>query len=142
MTVVFDAKPNDGPLAGIQAALAWAAAKYGPKSYLLTVSTDTPFVPRDLAARLMSRLKEAQAEIATTASESGRHPTISLWQAGLGAGLGSWMNEQTDRSIRGFIDTRSNTTVRFDGPIDPFFNVNTPADLTTAEDLVRLNPNA
>jgi molybdopterin-guanine dinucleotide biosynthesis protein A len=134
--VVFDTRPDAGPLAGIGAALDWVAAAHGAEALLLTVPADTPFVPHDLAARLTEVRREAGVEIATAASRSGLHPTISLWPASLASALASWLERESNRSVRGFIGTLSSVTVPFDGPIDPFFNINTPDDLEQAERLL------
>lgn len=135
LRIVLDGQPDAGPLGGIQAALAWVAASYGAEALVLTVPTDTPFLPRDLAARLLAG-REGGAEIVTAASASGVHPTISLWDAALAPDIAAWMRSQPDRSIRGFLGTRRVAPVDFEGLVDPFFNINRPADLVEAERLL------
>lgn len=140
LPVVLDARPDDGPIAGVEAALGWAAAAHGADCLVLTVAADTPFLPRDLAARLLRARQDADAEMATAASVSGTHPIVSLWPVRLGPGLSSWLATQADRSIQGFIRTRRGVGVSYDDPVDPFFNVNLPADLVAAQDLLRTHP--
>src|SRR3977135_1582268 len=41
-----------GPLAGIRAALDWAAANRPDVQWMLSAAADCPFLPRDLVARL------------------------------------------------------------------------------------------
>lgn len=142
LPVVIDARPDAGPLAGIEAALQWVEMRYGAQALLLTVPTDTPFLPLDLAQRLTDARRQSGAEIATATSVSGIHPTVSLWPAGLASILASWLDQKDDRSVRGFIAARSSVAVHFDGPIDPFFNINTPDDLEQAARLLTTSPSS
>jgi molybdopterin-guanine dinucleotide biosynthesis protein A len=123
-----------GPLAGILAALDWAAL-VGAGS-VVTVAVDTPFVPPDLARRLRVAAGRSGAAIAASPDRTGRmrlHPTCGLWpvaardglRARLAAGerkLTLW-SEDLGAGVAGFAAT----------PHDPFFNINTPEDLAAAE---------
>ena len=52
LPILPDSLPDfPGPLAGILTGLDWAAGQAGI-THLVTVATDTPFLPRDLVARL------------------------------------------------------------------------------------------
>ncbi len=124
-----------GPLAGVLAGLDWAADQ-GAEA-IVTAAADTPFFPRDLVARLVAAC-DGQAHplvlAATPDPKRGqvRHPTFGLWpvalrddlRAALGGGL---------RKVVLWTDAHTGREVVFDaGPPDPFFNVNTPEDLTEA----------
>jgi len=61
-----------GPLAGIKAGLAWAAA--GAADALVTAPCDTPFLPDDLVARLAG---DGGAAVVRTAA--GLHPLCAQW---------------------------------------------------------------
>ena len=135
LRAVLDRQPDAGPLGGIHAALVWVATTHGTDVLVLTVPADTPFLPGDLAQRLTAG-REGGAEIATAASGSGIHPTVSLWPAALASTVEAWIAQQADRSIRGFLATRRVATVDFGGTVDPFFNINRPADLVEAERLL------
>jgi molybdopterin-guanine dinucleotide biosynthesis protein A len=140
LPVVFDTQFGAGPLAGIQAALEWVVLNHGAEALLLTVPADTPFLPSDLARRLAEERERSGAEISTAASVSGVHPTISLWPARLAPDLDARLKAvPTDRSVRGFIETRSTMRVFFEGPVDPFFNINRPSDLAEAERLLQIH---
>ena len=53
LPVIADTVENfPGPLAGILAALDWAAANRPDVSWILSAAADCPFLPRDLVARL------------------------------------------------------------------------------------------
>ncbi len=125
-----------GPLAGLLAGLQWA--RRSAMSHLVTVPADTPFVPADLVARLGEGIKKA--EIAVAASRDGTdHPTVALWSVALADDLVAWLEQGKDRAVRAWIGARRAVTVAFpgDGADDPFFNVNTPADLARAVERLR-----
>ena len=67
-----------GPLAGILAALDWASRMRPSAAAVLTVPGDTPFLPRDLLARL------AALRLPAIAQSAGRvHPVVGLWPLSL-----------------------------------------------------------
>ncbi len=129
LPVLADSLPDHpGPLAGILAAMDWAAGQGA--HMVVTAPADTPFLPRDLVSQLE---RVAEASGAAIAASGGRtHPVCGLWpvaaRADLRAALAGGMrrlSDWTDRlgaGIAPFPDT----------PEDPFFNVNTPEDLARA----------
>lgn len=126
-----------GPLAGVLAGLQWAAAMGA--SDIVTVAADTPFFPADLVARLRAAAAEAGAPIALAATpdpERGlaRHPTFGLWSIALMDDLAAALAAGT-RKIVAWADRHGAATALFDGPGDPFFNLNTPDDLARAQTL-------
>lgn len=139
-----------GPLAGVLAGMDWAAQQGADT--IVTVAADTPFFPCDLVPQLLlaSDGQDHPLVLATTPRgadegaglKSGggrkvnRHPTFGLWpvalrddlRAALAGGLRKvvlWTDQHGGREalfpVSGF---------------DPFFNVNTPEDLATAEGLL------
>ncbi|WP_019996355.1 molybdenum cofactor guanylyltransferase [Aureimonas ureilytica] len=137
LLAVEDGRPERlGPLAGL-AALHRAIRRETEDPFrLLVVPGDTPFLPDDLGARLLTGAAPGHVRIA--ASRGRWQPTIALWPGEALAGLGAWLDaEPADRSLRGWIERHPHETVEFppapgapDG--DPFFNVNTPDDLARA----------
>ena len=137
-----------GPLAGVLAGLDWAAGQGADA--IVTAAADTPFFPTDLVARLVEA-SEGQAHplvLATTprigdALKSGgrskinRHPTFGLWPVALRDDLRAALKDGL-RKVVLWTDQHDGREALFDAtPFDPFFNVNTPADLTRAEELMR-----
>lgn len=116
-----------GPLAGILAAMDWAAGLGA--SEVLTVPGDAPFLPRDLVRRL------GEAGAPALAASGGRtHPVVGLWpvtlrsalRADLAAGL---------RRVEAFAQAQGAISVAFPaepGGPDPFLNLNTLDDLAEA----------
>ncbi len=123
--VADDAADFAGPLAGILAALVWARGAQPETAAVLTVPADTPFLPRDLAARL------AAAGAPAMAASGGRiHPVVGLWPLALEPGLRKALREEGLRKVEEWTARLGPAVVDFASvPRDPFFNVNTPEDL-------------
>jgi molybdopterin-guanine dinucleotide biosynthesis protein A len=119
-----------GPLAGLLAALRWATKM--DCRLALTAPADTPFLPADLGARLRDGI--GNAEIAVARSGGAIHPTIALWNAAQADELADWLGDDGHRAVHEWIGSRRAAAVDFDDDDrgDPFFNVNTPADLALA----------
>jgi len=123
LPVLPDPVPGQGPLAGVLQGLHWAA-RCGAEA-LLTTPGDTPFIPRDLAARL--------SPAPACASSGGHvHPLAALWPVACRGRLQGWTNPRV-RSFAEAIDMRS---VAFEDAA-AFLNVNTPADLAAAVEAAR-----
>ncbi len=122
-----------GPLAGILAGLRWAAA-LGAET-LLSVPTDTPFLPHDLAARLEATRAEAGVPLACAASGGWTHPVIGLWPVALADALEADLRGGM-RKIDAWTAKHGIAHADFPEMPDPFFNANTPEDLAEAERLL------
>lgn len=130
-----------GPLAGILTGLDWAAAHLPTAHHVLSVSTDCPFLPTDLVARLHAALKDGAA-IAIAASNGRSHPVIGLWPQTLRQDLRHALTVENLRKVERFCDRHRTVAVNFPGvvnlpggAVDPFFNANTPEDIAVAENL-------
>ena len=125
-----------GPMAGIHAAMVYGAGL--PATHVVTVSVDCPFFPADLVSRLMNAISHPE-QIAIAASEGRSHPVFGLWPTALAADLEQWVKVDEKRRVRDFLLRHDVTEVPFPlhptraSLLDPFFNINTPDDLTEAE---------
>lgn len=135
-----DTRPDrPGPLAGVLAGMqAFAEAA----DRLLTAPVDAPFLPRDLVERMVN--DASLDEIVVAASNGREHPVVALWPTGLAKDLHDWLADPQHRRVRDFIHRHPFRIVPFPeaeradgrGRIDPFFNINTPADLNLAGEIV------
>lgn len=127
-----------GPLAGVLTAMRHTAAHYPRVSHVVTVPIDSPFFPIDLVAWLADPI-EGQDDIAIAASLSRDHPVFGLWPVSIADDLESWLIKDEKRRVRDFLARHTVHTVDFPtietaiGPLDPFFNINTPDHLIDAE---------
>ncbi|MBY0430563.1 MAG: molybdenum cofactor guanylyltransferase MobA [Rhodospirillales bacterium] len=126
-----------GPLAGILAGLEWLRDNRPGCPWLLSVPTDTPFLPGDLAARLAESVADGKAELACARSDGQVHPVVGLWPVTLAGDLRRALTEENLRKIDRWTARHRLAVVDFPCvPVDPFLNVNTPEDVTTAEALL------
>ena len=130
LPVLVDPVPDQpGPLAGILAAMDWAAALGAAR--VLTVPCDAPFLPADLVARLAA---SDPARPAIAATQGGTdHPVVGLWPVAL-APLVRAALARGERRVGDLTRATGALAVAFPpGPPDPFLNLNTPADLRAAK---------
>ena len=129
-----------GPLAGVLAALDWAAANRPDVEWVLSTATDCPFLPRDLIARLQHARMSEGAQLAVAASGDQVHPVIGLWNVALRNDLRHALVVEDIRKIdRWTARYKLATVVWPDKPLDPFFNANTIEDIAEAERLAALD---
>jgi molybdopterin-guanine dinucleotide biosynthesis protein A len=127
-----------GPLAGVLAALDWAAGlagdfRAGRFQHVLTVPGDTPFLPPDLVARLGAGLAKG-AELALAASGRRSHPVVALWPLASREDLRRAIRGEGLRKVETWASRFVAAAVEFEiGAEDPFLNINTPDDLAEAE---------
>jgi molybdopterin-guanine dinucleotide biosynthesis protein A len=136
LPVIADTLPDyPGPLAGVLAGMRWMQATHPETADLLSIPTDTPFLPRDLVARLRAGREALGLPIACAASRGRTHPAVALWPVSLAdvleAALASGM-----RKIDAWTAQFGVAEIAFDDAgHDPFFNVNRPEELAEAERL-------
>ncbi len=120
------------PLAGLHAALAFS--KSVGADVLVTVPSDTPFLPPDLVKRLL----ESKGSAAIAASNDREHYIVGAWKTELLDDLGAAIAKENLFRVKDWVQRISAHVVMWPThPVDPFFNVNTPDDLQQVEQIVR-----
>lgn len=132
LPVVADTVPEfPGPLAGVLAALDWAAESHPTSAYVLTSPVDCPFLPDDLSERLWNARDDM--DIVAAGSGDRLHPTVALWRIGLREDLRRHLASGGSRKLVSWIERHQHARIDWPNePFDPFFNVNTPDDLAGA----------
>jgi molybdopterin-guanine dinucleotide biosynthesis protein A len=135
LLVVPDTVPDfAGPLAGILAGLDWAAEHAPETADVLSVPGDCPFLPRDLAPRLVAARQAERRPLACARSGEWRHPVVGLWPVALRSDLRKALVEEDLHKIEIWTARHGVAIADWpDRPVDPFFNVNTPEDAAQAE---------
>lgn len=138
IAVLRDASPTfEGPLAGVLAGLQWAADLDPAVTHLMTAPVDVPFLPDDTVARLAADAADSET-VVIAEGPSGRAPLVALWPLSVRDRLTDYLSGP-GRKVQAFLAEGKVATARFaavdggDGAIDPFFNINAPDDLKTAE---------
>jgi molybdenum cofactor guanylyltransferase len=128
-----------GPLAGIHAGLCWMRDADPDNEWMMSFASDTPFFPTDLVLRLMTAAKTHSVHIAVAESNKQMHPTFALWHASLIDVIEKTLEQDKVPSLQDFVKSQKMVSVDFAAThYDPFFNINTPQDLYTAENIAAL----
>ncbi|MDT8857237.1 molybdenum cofactor guanylyltransferase MobA [Paracoccaceae bacterium Fryx2] len=123
-----------GPLAGVLAALDWAAA--AGADAVVSAAVDTPFFPGDLVPRLLLAAESSASGAAHAVCGGRAHPTFALWPVALRDDLRGWLAAGEAR-LMGFAARHGSAAAPFPpGEPDPFANLNTADDLDRAEALL------
>ena len=120
-----------GPLAGLEAGM-----RHCTTPYLVSAPCDSPFLPRDLAARLFHALQSQRADVALAVTqEAGMrkqpHPVFCLVKTRLLPVLSSYLAEG-GRKMDGWYADLKVAEVLFDDS-DAFRNINTLDELHTLD---------
>lgn len=128
LPMLADARPDRlGPLAGVEAAFLSL-----PEPWILTVPVDTPFLPLDLVKTL---LLHAHGGPVMVASRGRPHPVICLWPRAILPEIRKSLDQYAPKLVQWF-DDHPHQVVSFPdlpGGMDPFLNINRPADLAAAQ---------
>jgi molybdopterin-guanine dinucleotide biosynthesis protein A len=134
---------NAGPLAGILSALEWVRRSLPDIRWMASVAVDTPLVPEDFVARLLSSVSQEEAEIGCAVSGAKRHPVLGLWPVGLAGELRTAMVVDGIRKVDQWTARYKVADVCW--PIeagDPFLNVNAPDDIERLHRALSRRPTA
>ena len=129
LRIIRDLRPDiSTPLAGLHASFAQASDR--GFDAVLTVPSDTPFLPVDLLPRLLATRQPA----AIAASATQQHYLTGLWSTALLPDLSSALEAARPPRMQDWARMCGAAVVDWPAePYDPFFNVNTPEDLAEAE---------
>jgi len=141
LPIVQDKLPDCGPLAGICAGFAWAEAEDPGGAWIFVVSGDTPFIPGGLIEILASELDAHEMPPAIVMPVIGGqpHPLCALWRRDQLADLTAAVYDAGLRSVKEWCHRAVVLEVDM-AEKDPghwFLNINTQADLTRAQKLLK-----
>lgn len=132
---VADALPGQpGPLAGIH-----AAGSILQCEWVLTAPCDTPFLPLDLASRLMDEARRAGVQAVYAAEDEQGYSGVMLFCRALLPDIAAFLTGG-GRRVRDWLARVQARPVLFRDDPHAFFNINTPADLEQAERLALRSP--
>lgn len=113
-----------GPLAGLHCGMMAAS-----NELVLTVPCDSPFLPADLAARLLQALLGHEADLAVARTGDQPHPVFCLCRKALLTNLTQFL-EGGGRKIDFWYAGVKTVEVPFDDEVHAFANINTPEELS------------
>jgi molybdopterin-guanine dinucleotide biosynthesis protein A len=133
LPVIADLFANfPGPLAGIHAALTFMDERNPNNEWLASFACDTPFFPRDMVQLLLAAAGDSRLVVARS---NGRvHPIFALWHASMLGKVEQRLQKGDTPRLQEWIEDFAPVYVDFSSAsYDPFFNINTPQDLYSAE---------
>ena len=126
--------PGAGPLAGVLAALRWAAPLGA--TAVVSAPVDGPFLPGDLCPRLCLAAESAPEGLAVAQAGGRLHPTFALWPVELAEPLAAFLMSGAKPKVMDFVAAHGATEAHF-AEGSGFHNLNTPEDLARAEAILR-----
>ena len=124
-----------GPLGGIHACLNWLKLHKQNIEWLVTVPSDTPFLPKNLVKNLIYEATNEKYKIILSKSNGKVHPIIGIWHSSLLENLEKEINLGT-RKILHWAEKHSIGYVEFNNSrYDHFFNINHKEDILKAEEI-------
>ena len=117
-----------GPLAGVAAGLAWAQRE--GEDLLITLPCDAPFLPTDVAPRLIAAAEGHVAAVACTAD--GLQPLCAAWRVAMLEPVFAALVQGQHPPVHEILNAAGAAEVVFDEQ-DAFLNINTQEDLKEAE---------
>ena len=138
ITQLADQQPAQGPLLGIAEGLAFAWDE--GFDWLITAPADSPFLPEDLAKKLLSR--RSPGSICFAESGGRRHPVFGAWPTAKVTDLFATIAggvRRIDRAAQSIakVETQEWSVAGASG--DPFFNINRHEDLVRAARIYAAN---
>ncbi|HYH83311.1 MAG TPA: molybdenum cofactor guanylyltransferase [Longimicrobium sp.] len=140
LPICGDRMRGSGPLAGIDAALRWAAERGAAGA--LCVSCDLPFAPAGLLREIAARADADHAVVPESPRGHGMEPLCAWYPLSALAEVERALASD-DRSLRALLASVDSVRVpletvrRFGDPEVLFFNVNTRDDLERAQAIAR-----
>jgi len=116
-----------GPLAGLDAGLHATAAPL-----LVTAPCDSPFLPRDLVARLAAARAQDDADLAVARTGTQPHPVFALVHTRVRPHLARFL-ASGERKIDLWYSTLRVVEVAFDDEPEAFININTRGEIAQFE---------
>ena len=107
LPLVRDKNANfQGPLAGIFAAMEWIKEKKVNIEWILTVPSDTPFLPKNLLDVFISKINNNK-KIYIARSNGKIHPVVGFWNISLIGNLEKNLNQIIGKLCIGYIKMNS-----------------------------------
>lgn len=119
-----------GPLAGILSAM-----EISDSDYILSVPCDTPQLPHELVTRMLSTLKEQNAEACTVSDGDRLHPVVLLLKRELLPKLKTYLN-YGGRKVHDWFYSLRHCHADFSDQPEAFVNINTPQQLESLQQRV------
>lgn len=127
----------DGPLAGLTACLEHCKHHHSEAKWLAIAPCDAPFLPKDMVQQLLRNKKQAQ--VCLFSYQQHLQPTFSLWHVDVLDDVRAATTQHGMIGFKQFLQQWEQAPSIIEHPkqeVSPFYNINTPEDLSQAETLL------
>lgn len=143
LRTISEARPGEGPLGGVIAALMDAQAREHRQCWCLIVGCDMPFLTRDWLLFLCERAVGSDAEVILPCSANGPEPLCACWStqgiSTLEAAFADGVRKVTQAMKRLRMEILGeNDWKRFDSAGRLFWNMNTQDDYDRAKGILEM----
>ncbi len=126
-----------GPLAGIASSMQYLRARNSSAKWLLSVASDTPFIPTDLYSRFLQATKLHNNHVYVAQHNHQQQYVFALWNIALFPQLDTILRAGEKYRMQDILHSLQAITIDFsNGDENAFFNVNTPQDLIAAHSVL------
>jgi len=138
LPIIADINKNfQGPLAGIYTSMVWVKEKKLDIEWILSVPSDTPFLPNNLLEFFLSKINKTK-KIIIARSNNKIHPVIGIWNINLLKSLEQELKSDNRKIMKWVYKNKYDI---LDFPVkfyDPFFNINNKEDIIEAEQIEKI----
>ena len=138
ITIVPDCiQGNLGPLVGVLTAMKWIRKNNKQYKWIATFPSDTPFFETSIIEKYKNRINLNESLLYFVRSNQKRHNIFGLWSVKLMDTLENDLVNNNFRKVEKWADKIGVKTINVKiDKFDPFFNINTKADLKEAEKIL------
>ncbi len=122
-----ETKEQNGPLAGIVSAMQWAKNQGPSYTWFMSFASDTPHFPTHCVLALRAKAELEHKTVVYCRSGGRNHYAFALWSLASLPQLTAALS-RGQRALHAVITSLPSASVEFNDTLNPFFNVNTPAD--------------
>ena len=139
ITIIQDCiQGNLGPLVGVLTAMKWIKKNNKQYQWIATFPSDTPFFDTSIIEKYKSRINLNESLLYFVRSNQKRHNIFGLWSVKLMDTLENDLVNNNFRKLEKRADKIGVKTINVKiDKFDPFFNINTKADLEEAEEILK-----
>ena len=136
ISVTKDFKSGVGPLGGVLTAMKWIKKNNKNYKWISTFPSDTPFFTKKELKYFYKKIEINESKLFFIKSKDTRHNIFGLWSVSLIEKLEADIMKG-ERKVEIWADSIGVKTVNIDyKKPDPFFNINTKADLEKAKKIL------
>ena len=127
-----------GPLVGVLSAMKWIKTNNHSYDWLATFPCDTPFFNVSLIDKFIEASKSSNDLLYFAKTKEKRHNIFGLWSLKLIETLEMDIVKNNYRKVEKWADKIGVKTINISyKEVDPFFNINTKADLEEAKEILK-----